>query len=134
MSIIHSWKLLSKKCEMCGDFVNETKHKKCCASSVSYKQRYRLGKKKLSKLKKITDDSKIDYNQVITLTLRLFKKQSAMFHIDFYFLIDKIEDRGIHVENILLSNGNAISFKFGNNIKVFDLFLFMDNNPLARQF
>jgi hypothetical protein len=44
---------------------------------------------------------------------------------DFYFLIDQLSQRDVKIENIILSNGKVMSFTFGNNNKVFDLYLFI---------
>jgi len=44
---------------------------------------------------------------------------------DFYFLIDILTSRGVDVTDIILSNGKVMSFKFGQNNKVFDLYLFV---------
>src|SRR5260221_200683 len=44
---------------------------------------------------------------------------------DFYFLIDKLIESNINIENIILSNGKVMSFTFGKNNKVFDLYLFI---------
>src|ERR1700678_3539175 len=44
---------------------------------------------------------------------------------DFYFLIDKLTDRGVNVSDIILTNGKVMSFKFGDNNKCFDLYLFI---------
>ena len=44
---------------------------------------------------------------------------------DFYFLIEQLTERNIKVEDMILSNGKVMSFKFGNNNKVFDLYLFI---------
>ncbi len=38
---------------------------------------------------------------------------------DFYLLIDTLTERGVDVENLILSNGSILSFKFGkNNISI----------------
>ncbi len=44
---------------------------------------------------------------------------------DYYFLIDKLTERNIIVEDPLIINGRLISFKFGNGNKVMDLYLFI---------
>ncbi len=44
---------------------------------------------------------------------------------DFYFLIDKFTERNIDIEDVIISNGRVISFRFGNNNKVMDLYLFI---------
>jgi hypothetical protein len=44
---------------------------------------------------------------------------------DFYLLIDILTERGVNIENLILSNGNILSFKFGKNNKVFDLYRFI---------
>ncbi len=47
---------------------------------------------------------------------------------DFYFLIDKLTERGVHVGDIILTNGKVMSFKFGEKEKenkCFDLYLFI---------
>ena len=44
---------------------------------------------------------------------------------DFYFLIEQLTERNVKVEDMILSNGKVMSFKFGNNNKVCDLYLFI---------
>lgn len=44
---------------------------------------------------------------------------------DFYFLLDKLTERNIKIDKVILSNGRLISFQYGNNNKVFDLCLFL---------
>ena len=47
---------------------------------------------------------------------------------DFYILLNKLVDRGIDIENMILSNGALLSFKFGakgKQNKVFDLYRFI---------
>ena len=44
---------------------------------------------------------------------------------DFYFLINKLTERGIRVSDIIYSNNKIMSLKFGKNNKVFDLYLFL---------
>ena len=44
---------------------------------------------------------------------------------DFYFLIDELTNRGVKVSNLILSNGRLLSFCYGNNNKVSDLYLFI---------
>jgi len=44
---------------------------------------------------------------------------------DFYLLIDKLTERGIEVKDMIISNGRVMTFTFGKNNRVFDLFLFL---------
>lgn len=47
---------------------------------------------------------------------------------DFFMLIRKITDMGITVEDIILTNGKVMTFKFGNENRIFDLYLFINSS------
>ncbi len=50
---------------------------------------------------------------------------------DFYFLINKLTDRGVHVKDIILTNGKVMTFRYGkeeSENKVFDLYLFVNSS------
>ena len=44
---------------------------------------------------------------------------------DFYLLLNILNERGVDVDKMILSNGSLISFKFGKNNKVIDLYKFI---------
>lgn len=47
---------------------------------------------------------------------------------DFFMLINELQDKNIAIENLVLSNGCILSFTFGKNNKVFDLYRFIMSN------
>ncbi len=47
---------------------------------------------------------------------------------DFYFLIDKLNKLNIPIKNMILCHGKIMSFTFGDNNKVFDLYLFLTSS------
>lgn len=44
---------------------------------------------------------------------------------DFHFLMRKLNERGVEVSNMILTNGKLISFQFGDGNKIFDMCLFL---------
>lgn len=47
---------------------------------------------------------------------------------DYYFIVDRLTERGIKVNNLILSSGKLMSFEFGEKNKVFDLYLFISSS------
>ncbi len=61
-----------------------------------------------------------------------FEKQtiSAFYGsgFDFYFLLDKLTEKGVDVSNLIINNGKLMSFEFGKKNKIFDLSLFISSS------
>ena len=47
---------------------------------------------------------------------------------DFYLLLNNLLKRNIEIKNIIKCNGSILSFRFGNNNKVFDLYKFIESS------
>jgi uncharacterized protein YprB with RNaseH-like and TPR domain len=47
---------------------------------------------------------------------------------DFYILLNLLKDKGHNIDDIILANGSILSFKFGKNNKVFDLYRFINSS------
>jgi hypothetical protein len=47
---------------------------------------------------------------------------------DYYFLLNKLIEKKVVVSNMILMNGKLLGFKYGENNKVFDLFLFVTSS------
>ena len=76
----------------------------------------------------------IDYgkdcmNNFVDMLLRCKDKYITAYNgsgFDFYFLIDILNGRNTDVKNIIMNNGAILSFEFGENNKVFDLYRFIN--------
>jgi hypothetical protein len=47
---------------------------------------------------------------------------------DYYFLLNELIKRGVTVSNLLVQNTKLLGFSFGNNCKIFDLYLFISSS------
>jgi hypothetical protein len=47
---------------------------------------------------------------------------------DFYFLLDKLTERGVCIKNLIINGGKLMSFEFGDGNKIFDLYLFITSS------
>ena len=105
-------------------FQDENKH-----AHEPYACGYSIGKEKptISYGKDCMDD-------FIDMILKLENKSICAYNgsgFDFYILLEKLADRDIDVNNIILSSGAILSFKFGEKgkeNKVFDLYRFINSS------
>ena len=76
----------------------------------------------------IQDDKGNPFDVFIDQIIGVNNKKITAYNgsgFDFYFMIDKLTDRNITVENIIINNGKVLSFKFGENNKVFYFFIYI---------
>lgn len=78
----------------------------------------------------------IDYgencmNNLIDLLLSTEDKTLVSFNgsgFDHYFLVSALNERNFDIKNMINCDGNLLSFTFGKNIKVFDLYKFINSS------